>query len=50
MGTSAVISILQEDGSQISLPISSVTGGENEATLFASINEAVSAYRNAKGF
>lgn len=50
IGTSAVITVSQEDGSRISLPISSVTGSEVETELFAKLNAAISSYRIVKGF
>jgi hypothetical protein len=50
ISTSAVITVSQEDGSQISLPISSVTGSEVETELFAKLNAAISSYRIVKGF
>lgn len=48
--TSAVLTVAPEGSDQISLPISSVTGGEDEATLFAAISAAIAAYRLNKGF
>lgn len=48
--TSAVLTVAPEGGDQISLPISSVTGGEDEAALFAAITAAITAYRAVKGF
>lgn len=49
-GTTAVITVTIEDGSQISLPISSITGGSEEAALFDSIAAAIADYRATKGF
>ena len=49
-GTTAVITVTIEDGSQVSLPISSITGGPDEADFFAAINAAIADYRSGKGF
>lgn len=48
--TSAVLTIAPQDGQQISLPISSVTGGSDESVLFSEIHAAIAAYRASKGF
>lgn len=49
-GTTAVITVQTADGNQISLPISSTTGGADEASLFEAIASAITAYRTSKGF
>jgi len=46
----AVVTISADGSDSISFPVSSITGGNEEAALFSAIQVAIASYRSAKGF